>query len=104
MVKSVSLASGRSFPTIKAALDHFSGVLKDQPDKAPFTGADESDIGAAYLAYCAKTKWTLESSPASYYPTHGRGVGFTTRCFGVTFADGTSTIFSMEKALRAIAN
>lgn len=104
MVKSVSLATGRSFPTIEAALNHFSGVLKEQHDKAPFTGADESDIGAAYLAYCAKTKWTLESSPASYYPTHGRGVGFTTRCFGVTFTDGTSTIFSMEKALRAIAN
>lgn len=104
MVKSVSLATGRSFPTVKAALDHFSEVLKKQPDKAPFAGADEDDIDAAYLAYCAKTNWTLESPPASYYPTRGRGVGFTTRCFGVTFEDGTSTNFSMEKALRAIAN
>lgn len=104
MAKSVLLATGRSFPTVKAALDHFSGVLKEQPDKAPFAGADESDIGAAYLAYCAKTNWTLESPPAFYYPTHGRGAGFTTRCFGVTFEDGNSTNFSMEKALRTIAN
>src|SRR3546814_8736888 len=72
MVKSVSLATGRSFPTVKAALDHFSEVLKKQPDKAPFAGADEDDIDAAYLAYCAKTNWTLESPPASYYPTRGR--------------------------------
>src|SRR3546814_16766332 len=76
MVKSVSLATGRSFPTVKAALDHFSGILKEQPDKAPFAGADESDIGAAYLAYCAKTNWTLESPPAFYYPTHACGSGF----------------------------
>src|SRR3546814_19107836 len=48
MVKSVSLATGRSFPTVKAALDHFSEVLKKQPDKAPFAGADADDkIGRA---------------------------------------------------------
>lgn len=34
---------------------------------------------------------------------YDRGPGYTTRCFCVTFEDGTTGHFSMDKALRAIA-
>ena len=104
MAKHVTLSTGLSFPTVKAACGHFSEMLKNQADKVPFAGTEESQISAVYLTYCSKTNWQVKSPPASFYPSHGRGPGFTTRCFGVMFADGTTTEFSMEKALRAIAN
>lgn len=49
------------------------------------------------------TGWGLQSPPVSFYPTHDRGPGYTTRCFGVTFEGGTTRNFSMDYALRAIA-
>lgn len=103
MAKSVSLKTGRAFETVTAAQDHFSSLLRSRPLKEPFTGNDLADIGAAYEDYCAKTKWKLPAPPVSFYPAHGRGPGYTTRCFGVTFSNGDTSIFSMDKALSAIA-
>jgi len=104
MAKSVSLKTGRTFKTVSAAKDHFARLLDDQPLKEEFTDDDLIDIRAAYEAYCSSTNWILKSPPTSFYPAHDRGPGYTTRCYGVTFADGTVATFSMEKALRAIAN
>lgn len=103
MPKSVSLKTGRAFESVSAARDHFSSLLNAQPLKEPFTGPDLADIGAAYEAYCVKTNWKLAAPPVSFYPAHGRGPGYTTRCFGVTFGNGDTSIFSMDKALSAIA-
>ena len=103
MAKSVSLRTGRAFATVTAAKEYFANILNIRELKQEF-GADElADIRAAYEDYCAKTGWELKSPPASFYPTHDRGAGYTTRCFGVTFEDGTTGNFSMDKALRAIA-
>lgn len=104
MGKSVSLATGRAFPTIAAGREYFSNLLKGQELKAAFSGPDAADIRAAYEAYCAKTNWRLDSPPASFHPTQDRGPGYTTRCYGVIFEDGTVGKFSMDKALSAIAN
>lgn len=103
MAKSLILATGRTFPTVAAAKKHFAEVLKDQPVKEAFSGADLVDIRVIYIDYCARTDWALPSHPASFYPTYDRGPGYTTKCFGVTFEDGTTGKFSMDKALRAIA-
>ncbi|MNI50086.1 hypothetical protein D3C73_1047280 [compost metagenome] len=100
MAKSVSLKTGRTFKTVTAAKDHFAALLKGGVLKEPYLGADLDDIRAAYEAYCAKTNWALPSPPVSFYPSQGSGPGYTTRCFGVSFADGTNATFSMDKALR----
>lgn len=103
MAKSVSLRTGRTFATVKAAKEYFSRILDGRELKQEFGGDERADIRAAYEDYCAKTGWELPSPPASFYPTHDRGPGYTTWCFGVTFEDGTTGNFSMDKALRAIA-
>ena len=94
MAKSVTLSTGKAFPTVTTAKEYFAEIL---------AGNEFADIQATYLAYCAKTDWLLPSAPASFYPIHDRGPSYTTRCFGVTFEDGTTGNFSMDKALRAIA-
>jgi hypothetical protein len=103
MAKSVTLSTGKAFPTVTVAKEYFAGILDGRELKQVFTGSEFVDIQATYLAYCAKTHWALPSMPASFYPVHDRGPGYTTRCFGVTFEDGTTGNFSMDKALRAIA-
>ncbi|WP_433948428.1 hypothetical protein [Brevundimonas diminuta] len=103
MPKTVTIHSGQTFPTLTAAKSHFRQLLDDQPVKAPYEGQALADIEAVYLAYCAETNWPVPSPPASFYPTHGRGPGYTTRCYGVTFTDGRMDTFSMDKALIAIS-
>jgi hypothetical protein len=103
MAKSVSLKTGRNFPTITRAKQHFAPMLDRNDIGQPFSDDDLADIAALYRDYCAKTKWPLPSQPTSYYPTHERNKGYTTRCFGVTFADGSTGRFSLDKALSAVA-
>ena len=103
MARSVSLKTGRVFATVAAAKEHFAFILNGQELKQAFAGDELADVRAIYEDYCAKTGWELLSPPASFYPTHKRGLGYTTRCYGVTFEDGTIVNFSLEKALRAIA-
>lgn len=103
MAKSVSLRTGRAFATVTAAKEYFGNILNGRELKQEFGKDELADVRASYEDYCAKTGWKLKSNPASFYPTHDRGAGYTTRCFGVTFEDGTTGNFSMDKALRAIA-
>ncbi len=103
MAKSVSLRTGRAFATVTAAKEYFSRILNGRELNQEFGGDELTDVRAVYEDYCAKTGWELQSSPASFYPAQDRGPGYTTRCFGVTFEDGTTGNFSMDKALRAIA-
>ncbi|TAJ70427.1 MAG: hypothetical protein EPO51_18020 [Phenylobacterium sp.] len=104
MARSVSLKTGRVFGTVTAAKEHFTLILNGQELNQAFSGGDLADIRAIYEDYCAKTGWELRSFPRSFHPTHDRGPGYTTRCYGVTFEDGSTGNFSMEKALRAIAS
>lgn len=103
MAKSVYLKTGRSFGTAKAAKEYFSKILNSRDINQEFSIDDSADVLAVYEEYCAKTNWELKSYPKSFYPAYDRGVGYTTRCFGVTFENGTTGNFSMDKALRAIA-
>lgn len=103
MAKSVSLETGRNFPTITRAKQHFTTMLDSNDINQPFSGDDLEDIAALYRDYCVRTKWKSPSPPTSFYPTHERDRGYTTRCFGVTFADGTTGRFSLDKSLSAVA-
>ena len=103
MAKNVELPTGRVFTTISAAKEHFATLLESQGLKEPFSGQDLEDVKAVYDAYCKATKWPLDSEPSSFYPTEERGPGYTTRCYGVSYADGNCDSFSMPKALSAIA-
>jgi hypothetical protein len=103
MAKSVSFETGRTFATISRAKQHFAPMLDRNDIKELFSGDDLAEIAVLYRYYCAKTNWPLPSPPTSFYPTYERDEGYTTRCFGVTFADGSTGRFSLEKALRAVA-
>ena len=103
MAKSVTLSTGRTFLSVTVAKGHFAAILDHRKLNEPYSGDDLADIRALYTAYCIKTDWELRSPPASFYPTYDRGPAYTTRCFGVTFEDGTIARFSIDKALRAIA-
>lgn len=103
MAKSIELSTGLKFKSISEASAYFRKLLDAHELKAPFTGEVAAHIRAAYEAYCIRTNWPVSSPSASFYPTYERGPGYTTRCFGVTFEDGTTDTFSMPKALSAIA-
>lgn len=104
MPKSVRLSTGLEFNSISAGSEHFKKLLDGQEFAKPFSGPEVADIRAAFDDYCVKTAWPVPSPPASFYPTHDRGPGFTTRCYGVTFEDGSKDNFSMPKALSVIAS
>ncbi len=104
MPKSIKLSTGLDFKSISAGDEYFSKMLAAQDLKVPFTGVDEEHIRAAYGEYCLKTDWQTPSPVATFQPVHDRGPGYTTRCFGMTYADGTTANFSMKKALSAIAS
>ena len=103
MPKPVTLTTGLQFGSISAGEEHFSRLLEAQELEKPFEGAELEHIRAAYEAYCAKTGWDTPTPAATFQPVHERGPGFTTRCFGITYEDGTTGRFSMPKALSAIA-
>lgn len=89
--------------SISTGVAYFSNMLAEQELNKPFDGADEQHVRAAYEAYCAKTDWSTPSPAATFQPVHERGPGFTTRCFGITYEDGSTGRFSMQKALSAIS-
>jgi hypothetical protein len=103
VAKPVSLKTGRTFATVAAAKECFSRILSGSELEQGFGAEELADVRAVYEDYCEKTGWALQSAPASFYPAHDRGPGYTTRCYGVTFEDGTKGKFPMDKALRAIA-
>jgi hypothetical protein len=103
VAKKVDLSTGKSFKNIAEAKRHFSALLDATPLKAEISGGDLEDVTAVYRAYCDATDWALPSAPVAFFPIHESGEGYTTRCFGVRLADGSTDRFSIQKALSAIA-
>ena len=102
--KSIDLNNGLQFESIGAGKIHFEKILKETSIGTHITGQELRDISALYEMYCNKTKWILSSPPVAFFPMHERGNGYTTRCFGLTFEDGSTNRFSLDKALSAVAN
>jgi hypothetical protein len=103
VAKKIDLSTGRSFKNIAEAKRHFAALLATTPLKVEISGSDLEDVSAVYRRYCDATEWELPSAPVSFFPVHESGEGYTTRCFGVTFEDGSTSRFSIQKALSKIA-
>lgn len=101
--KKVDLGGNLKFESVAAGKAHFDKILKDTAIGAHITVQEFREIKALYEEYCRKTNWPLSSPPVAFYPMHERGPGYTTRCFGVEFKDGSKNRFSLDKALSAVA-
>jgi hypothetical protein len=104
MPKSINLGPALDFATITLAKAHFdpfrtSGELGQDVPKDRF-----EQLKVLYNQYCANTGYDLPSPVAAFFPTMEKRTGGYTRCLGVRFADGTSTTFSLDKALSAVAS
>jgi hypothetical protein len=101
--KSIDLGNGLKFASITTGKMHFDSILKDTALGAHVAPLEFTQINDLYEAYCRKTDWPINSPPAAFFPMHERGKGYTTRCFGVAFKDGSTGRFSLDKALSAVA-
>jgi hypothetical protein len=103
MVKSVDLGNGLKFESISSGKTHFENILKETALGTHVAAQEFNELNALYEAYCAKTEWPISSPPAAFFPKHETGKGYTTRCFGIKFEDGSTDRFSLDKALSAVA-
>jgi hypothetical protein len=102
--KTIDLGAGLKFESITAGKMHFEPILKDAALGKHFTGQEFQDIKSLYDAYCVKTNWVVKSPVTAFFPKNETGNGFTTKCFGIQFEDGSTDRFSLDKALSAVAN
>src|ERR1035438_1611254 len=82
------------------------GLRIDPPtNAAPEATPPESTGGGNvhYLFFVRNMFFSLPS-PKAFFPRLEQREGFTTKCFGVEFENGTSGSFSLDKALSAVAN
>lgn len=101
--KRIELKNGLRFESISAGKSYFEKILKETPLGVQVTSQEFRDLIALYEAYCNKTDWSLRSPAIAFFPMHETGKGYTTKCFGVTFEDGSTDRFSLDKALSAVA-
>jgi hypothetical protein len=102
--KSINLGNGLMFTSISAGKVHFESILKSTAIETDVAANEFNELKALYEQYCTKTNWPLNSPPTAFYPTYERGPGYTTRCFGIRFQDGSTGRFSLDKALSEVAN
>jgi hypothetical protein len=95
--------AGLKFESITAGKMHFEPILKDAAMGRNYAGQEFQDIKALYDEYCRKTNWILKSPVKAFFPKNETGKGFTTKCFGIEFEDGSTDRFSLDKALSAVA-
>ena len=103
MVKKIELADDLKFESISQARIYFRNILNSTDLNHHVSEGECLSLRRLYEAYCDKTAWPIESPPKSFFPKHEKGNGFTTKCFGIEFEDGTHGIFSIDKALTAVA-
>src|SRR6266545_778042 len=100
--KRINLNNGLQFDSISAGKAYFEKILKGTPLGVPVAGNEFKDLNSLYELYCKKTSWPLSSRPAAFFPMHEKGKGYTTKCFGVRFEDGSTNRFSLDRALSAV--
>jgi hypothetical protein len=101
--KRIDLGAGLSFDSIAAAKLHFDPMRTDGPLDVHLAQNCFAELKALYDEYCRKTNYNLPAPVVAFYPTmEKRSAGYT-RCIGVSFQDGSTTKFSLDKALSAVA-
>ncbi|SDH44321.1 hypothetical protein SAMN05216338_100999 [Bradyrhizobium sp. Rc2d] len=101
--KAIDLGPNLEFDSISSAKSYFGAMLKDAPLDADVPAGQFQALKHLYEEYCKRTNWPVPAAPAAFYATHERAKGYTTKCFGVRFQDGSVTRFSLDKALSAVA-
>lgn len=101
--KQVYLGSDLKFDSITTARLYFRNVLNSTTVNEYVSKDECRNLTRLYEAYCAGTDWPITSPPVAFYPVDEKGPGYTTKCFGVEFADGTKQRFSLDKALTVAA-
>ena len=108
MAKRVTLSSGREFKPLTLAKAHFSGLRERTPVKSSVREPDRSDVIDIYQRYCRASGQAVQDAVdvtivMDQKSNPGGNYVHATRAFAVVSASGSLSIFSMEKALRAIA-
>jgi hypothetical protein len=107
MAKKVTIQSGVVFSTLKAAKDHFSKLREATPLGTRLSEPERSDALDVYRRYCHATKWQAEDAVdvTTEWDNRQRPMGThaQTKAFAVVTASGSTKVFSVDKALEAIA-
>lgn len=107
MAKQVTLAGGRMFQTLSAAKAYFGAMREATSLGAKLADPDRSDVLDLYRRYCAATKWPAVDAVDVTTKLDNRqrphGGYATTKAFAVVTTSGATEIFSIDKALAAIA-
>jgi hypothetical protein len=104
MPKSVNLGPSLDFATITLAKKHFDPFRTDGALNQDVPPDQFDQLRLLYERYCTDTNFPMPSAVTAFFPTmEKRSAGYT-RCLGVRFADGSSTTFSLDKALSAVAS
>lgn len=107
MAKQVTIPSGIVFTTLKAAKDHFSKLREATPVGTRLSEPERSDVLDVYRRYCAATVYPVLDviDVTTEWDNRQRATGTyaQTRAFAVVTASGSTSIFSMDKALEEIA-
>lgn len=107
MAKQVTVESGTVFGTLTAAKEHFNRIREATPPGSRLSGSERTDVLDIYRRYCAATNWPAEKAVdvTTEWDNEQRpqGTYAKTKAFAVVTASGSTKIFSMDKALTAIA-
>ena len=104
MPKSVRLGPSLNFASITLAKQHLD-LFRTGGELDRDVPAEQYDqLKLLYEKYCVNTNFPIPAPVIAFFPTmEKRNAGYT-RCLGVRFADGSSTTFSLDKALKAVAS
>jgi len=107
MAKKVTIKSGVTFNTLTAAKEHFSIIREATEIGAPVAEPNRSDVLDVYHRYCAATNWQAEDAKdvTAEWDNRKRSTGAyaQTKAFAVVTGSGATKVFSIDKALEAIA-
>ena len=103
MAKSVSLRTGRAFGDRYGGQRALRANTKRPRAEAGVFRRRASRYSCSLRRLLRQDRLEFAIASRILLPHADRQPGYTTRCYGVTFEDGTTGNFSMEKALRAIA-
>lgn len=107
MAKQVTIKSGTTFKTLKAAQEHFSRIRETTGLGERVAEPDKSDVLDVYQRYCAATNWQAEDAVdvTTEWDNRQRPAGkfAQTKAFAVVTPSGATSVFSIDKALAAIA-
>lgn len=107
MAKKVVLNSGVVFDTLKAAKEYFAKIRETVAVGEYLSEPELTEVIEIYMRYCAATAWTPVNAlrvTACFDEKQRLGGGFArSKALAVVDASGVRTIFSVDRALEAIA-